>query len=466
MESPLPERMPQGELKKHVGAVHVKGPLTLLQRKISNVLLLNAYEDLPDAEIFEHQIRLGTLAQAAGFDSNDVQTLREALEALVDVKIKWNILDTDGEEEWGVSTFLAQAVTKKGVCRYAYAPDLRRKLYNPEIYARINLSVQERFGSGYALALYENCVRFRRVGTTGWISLEHWRDLLGVEDGQYEQFKYLNRDVLKPAVKEVNRYSDIQVKMERRREKRRIVALKFTVHENPQLRLDVDGRGRGAVVEVLEGKRFPDPRELAPGPEHLLGPLQQRLVTFGLTEAQALDVSTEFDAARIKGNLDYVEGELERGRAVKNVPAFTLAAIREDFRPREVEVEKAVAARKEAKQTAAEKRKAEAKRKAAETQARRLEAEEESRRQEAERSARLEEEWDALSPEEQAVIRKRTLTRLRDELPFVYRMYEQEDGAGKEEAELSIVVRSTLKGYRYDALEERGAAVVEANSDG
>jgi hypothetical protein len=45
-------------------------------------------------------------------------------------------------------------------------------------------------------------------------------------------------------------------------------------------------------------------------------------------------------------------------------------------------------------------------------------------------------------------------------------MYEQEDGAGKEEAELSIVVRSTLKGYRYDALEERGAAVVEANSDG
>jgi hypothetical protein len=458
--------MPQGELKKHVGAVHVKGPLTLLQRKISNVLLLNAYEDLPDSEIFEHQIRLGTLAQAAGFDSIDTQTLREALEALVDVKIKWNILDTDGEEEWGVSTFLAQAVTKKGVCRYAYAPDLRRKLYNPEIYARINLSVQERFGSGYALALYENCVRFRRVGTTGWISLDRWRDLLGVEEGQYEQFKYLNRDVLKPAVREVNRYSDIRVKVETKRESRRIVALKFTVSENPQLRLDLEGRGQGNAAEALEGKTFPDPRELAPGPDRLLGPLQRRLMTFGLTEAQAFDVSTEFDAARIAGNLDYVEGELERGRAVKNVPAFTLAAIREDFRPREIEVEKVVASRKKAKQTAEQKRKAEADREAAEAQARRLQAEEEARRREAERSSRLAEEWDALSAEEQETIRKRTLGRLREELPFVYRMYEQEKTAGKEEGAMSIVVESTLKGYRYDALEEHGAAVVESGLDG
>lgn len=463
---PQLQRMPQGELKKHVGAVHVKGPLTLLQRKISNVLLLNAYEDLPDAEIFEHQIRLGTLAQAAGFDSNDVQTLREALEALVDVKIKWNILDTDGEEEWGVSTFLAQAVTKKGVCRYAYAPDLRRKLYNPEIYARINLSVQERFGSGYALALYENCVRFRKVGTTGWISLERWRDLLGVEEGQYEQFKYLNRDVLKPAVREVNRYSDIRVKMETKRESRRIVALKFTVSENPQLRLDLEGRGQGNAAGALEGKTFPDPRELAPGPERLLGPLQRRLMAFGLTEAQAFDVSTEFEAARIAGNLDYVEGELERGRAVKNVPAFTLAAIREDFRPREVEVEKVVASRKKAKQTTEEKRKAEADRKVAEAQARRLQAEEEARRREAERSSRLAEEWDAVAAGEQETIRKRTLGRLREELPFVYRMYEQEKAAGKEQGEMSIVVESTLKGYRYDALEERGAGVVEVGSDG
>ena len=45
-------------------------------------------------------------------------------------------------------------------------------------------------------------------------------------------------------------------------------------------------------------------------------------------------------------------------------------------------------------------------------------------------------------------------------------MYEREKAAGKEEGAMSIVVESTLKGYRYDALEERGAAVVEAGSYG
>ena len=30
-------------VKKHVAAIHVSGKMTLLQRKMSNVLLLNAY---------------------------------------------------------------------------------------------------------------------------------------------------------------------------------------------------------------------------------------------------------------------------------------------------------------------------------------------------------------------------------------------------------------------------------------
>ena len=36
----------RGAVKKHVAAIHVSGKLTLLQRKLSNVLLLNAYDTL------------------------------------------------------------------------------------------------------------------------------------------------------------------------------------------------------------------------------------------------------------------------------------------------------------------------------------------------------------------------------------------------------------------------------------
>ena len=212
--SRVPARSPLGmliagnnvEVKKHVGAIHVKGSLLLLQRKAANALLLNAYEELPDDSVKEHTVRVAELAAAVGYDSNDHETLKRALEALVDLKVTWNLLDPEGQREWGVGSFLASARIKGGVCRYAYPAPLRELLYNPQIYARVNLAVQTRFSTGPALALYENCLRFLKVGTTGWISLDDWRGLLGVGDGQYPEYKRFRSKVLTPSVKQVNEH--------------------------------------------------------------------------------------------------------------------------------------------------------------------------------------------------------------------------------------------------------------------
>lgn len=35
------------EVKKHVAAIHIKNTLSLLERKMANILLMNAYEFLP-----------------------------------------------------------------------------------------------------------------------------------------------------------------------------------------------------------------------------------------------------------------------------------------------------------------------------------------------------------------------------------------------------------------------------------
>ena len=84
------------QLKKHVGAIHIRGKLSLLQRKVSNVLLLNAYEGLREKEM--HSIRIKELAEVIGFDSKNIEALKEALRGLTDIKIEWNILDQEGRE--------------------------------------------------------------------------------------------------------------------------------------------------------------------------------------------------------------------------------------------------------------------------------------------------------------------------------------------------------------------------------
>ena len=307
------------ELKKHVGAIHVKGTLTLLQRKAVNALLLNAYHELPDESVREHSIRLADLARALGYNSNDHELLKDTIETLVETKVRWNVLDKDGQEGWGVSGLLASAVTKPGAgtCQYAYSVHLRQLLYNPAVYARINLAVQAQFTSQYALALYENCLRFIRTGSTGWLPVADWRGLLGVGDGQYRAYKALRQHVLAPAVQQVNSVGHIGIEMETRREGRKVADLRFIVRQGVPLLDEVagdggegadDGRGGGAAEADLG----------------------RRLAEFGLTGGQVEHAST-FPVERVERNLAYVRGEIARGTRVGKLGAYTYRAVVEDW---------------------------------------------------------------------------------------------------------------------------------------
>jgi hypothetical protein len=100
------------EVIKHSAAIHIQNNITLLQRRAWNVLLANAYDELPVQE--HHRIRIHDLMRTLEFDSKNEEYLKEALEALVSCKVKWNILDKDGEHEWGVTTLLAEAKIKSG----------------------------------------------------------------------------------------------------------------------------------------------------------------------------------------------------------------------------------------------------------------------------------------------------------------------------------------------------------------
>ncbi len=246
----------RGSVKKNVAAIHVSGKLTLLQRKLSNVLLLNAYDDLATRPT--HRIDARTLCLMIGYNSNDMDTLKASLRGLAETVAEWDMLGEDGEQEWGVSALLSYARLKGGVCDYAYSPALAAKLHDPKVFALINLNIQRRFASGHALALYENCYRFVRTGSTGWWDVALFRRLMGVDgSGYYEIYKHLNAKIIKPAVAEVNRTSNIIVTPETRKQGRTVTDIRFRIKPNPQLAMiDMDDGGavrQGAVYDRLRG---------------------------------------------------------------------------------------------------------------------------------------------------------------------------------------------------------------------
>ncbi len=322
-------------LKKHVAAVHINNRLTLTQRKASNVLLYNAYENLMTARV--HRIRVKDLAEAIGFNTNNLEPLKEALKTLARTVLEWNILDENGaHEEWGATTLLAQAVIKHGYCIYAYSPDLCEKLYRPEIYALLNLSIQRKFSSSYALALYENCLRYRRVGTTGWIGLDNLKRLMGINetDAYYQDFRKFNDKVIKPAARQVNDTSDLFLDIEYQRSNRKVAAVRFQVSDNPQMLLFAQRQAALAAALERETPAVEDPVETVSENQagERLERLRERLQVLGLNSRQVRTALASYDSAYLEGNIAIVEHDLATGK-VQNLPAYLLAALRDDYRP-------------------------------------------------------------------------------------------------------------------------------------
>lgn len=295
----------RGAVKKHVAAIHVSGKLTLLQRKLSNVLLLNAYDTLTQARSFHMDAR--TLCLMVGYNSNDFDTLKQSLRGLAETVAEWDMLDATGQQEWGVSSLLSYAKLKGGVCEYAYSPALAEKLADPKVFALINLNIQRRFTSGHALALYENCYRFHRTGSTGWWPLEIFRRLMGVDDSvYYETYKHLNAKIIKPAVAEVNRTSNIVITPETRKRGRAVTDIRFTISPNPQL----------AILDLDDGAG------------QRRAPIYDRLRGMGVSDRLARQWMTEHGEAHVAEKLDYISAQPD----VKSPARYLAAALRDDYR--------------------------------------------------------------------------------------------------------------------------------------
>jgi len=199
---------------------------------MANVLLLNAYDSLISDRT--HKLPVTLMCQMLGWDeSNNIERLRDALRKLTSTTVEFNVME-DGKDEWQVMSMLSFGGIKGGVCTYRYDEALAERLFDPEVYATINIGMQRRFEGGYALTLYENCLRYKNVGSTGWLDLARFRKLVGATAPMYDEFKYLKRDVISKPVDEINRVSDILLEPEYDKNGRRVTKVRFLIRENPQ----------------------------------------------------------------------------------------------------------------------------------------------------------------------------------------------------------------------------------------
>ena len=318
------------EVIKASPAIQIQSKISLLQRRAWNVLLANAYNELPDKEI--HSVSVVELAAKLGFGDGNQEYLKEMLRSLRSCEVEWNLLNKDNKQEWGVAGLLAEVRLADGICFYQFPHTLRLKLHNPRVYAKLNLRLQNQFKSRYALVLWEVCFDYydteRDQGETAFIPLKIFRELMGLEADDYTTFKSLNQWVIKPAIKEINALTSYHVEVEQKRLGRRIAELKFRIAKVKQL----------PVQESL----FPDIENLPPVAVELVQAEIDRKVALEIAE-QAWDfVNPEKlpEPGTYPDFMTYIAEKIEislHAAEVKNRGGFIIEAIRENYQNSEVQ---------------------------------------------------------------------------------------------------------------------------------
>lgn len=329
------------ELKKNVAAIHSSSSLTLVQRKIANALLYNAYNELLTKD--SHTIHIKTLCDLIGYNSKDFAQIKKSLIKLISTVIEWNLVDRDRIDSggvWNASAIIADASIDGAWCTYSYSGRMRELLYRPELYGKLNLAIQAKFKSTYGLALYENCIRYERIPYTPWVTMEVFRKLMGVYDNKYLLFRDFKKRVIDQAVEEVNAFAPIEVFPKYKKERKNVVAIQFLIQRKKSIlqsetnfllgEKNEDVVGAQVLEESSEEKTSTDKDAL----NFIL------CSRFGFSPIQAKKIIKAYSEDYILGKISLVEStETFKSGRIANLAKYLTSALKEDFQPPKSSIE-------------------------------------------------------------------------------------------------------------------------------
>lgn len=324
-----------------------EGRLSLLSRKLFNVMMYHAQqqrepgENAPlatEAAKKYFWIPLAEVARDAAYHSNDTEKLKVHLEELQNIRVHME----DGIQ-W-TSQRLVSAVTlvnpaglkKKGGqlwFGFAFPPEVAALVTSPgSSYTKLAIYYQTMLRSGTSLALYEICRRFL-TNPSKLTYRQDWEWWYGAMSGNpiteaMPQYKYFKRDVIKPAIAEINMTTDINIELIEHAEGRKVVALQFKVQATQQAAL-----------------AFPVPPVIDSA-------MLARIMKLGVAQADAENYLLTTDDATLEATLSLVEKRVSSSaktkidspaayfrQALKNGYASNESVVNESVMKREKEVD-------------------------------------------------------------------------------------------------------------------------------
>jgi len=234
-------------------------------RAMFNQLLQTAHDSgrLTEADA-EWEISLAALRRASSkHESND--RIRDSLRRLRRTEVRVTYVSARTGLSRTMETHLLEFTDTDDVdspaatVQFGIPKRLRVVLARSNRWGRIRCEISYAMTSKYAIALYEMvCLRANLDRCVETIEMNRFRDLLGVPPGAYERADNFMRNVVTPALYEVNGLSDVKVEIEMVRRHPRApahaVALAWWRKPNEEYRLALEERNRSKVGRMARLK--------------------------------------------------------------------------------------------------------------------------------------------------------------------------------------------------------------------
>lgn len=315
-------------LRKPTGTIQIGNQFSFTERKLLNTLIWHSQKNervtgseqiLPIVEVF----------RAIGWTkSKNKEDLKRAVRKLAGTTVEWNEFGEDRAQMWTVCTFLSSGKITKSHLKYRLNPEIVSQINHPSLYAKMQLLIQGLFNKRHSLILYEFFLDFisrrqERHLVLEKVELEVIYKLLGLKDSSYAVkggYRFFNRDILKPSIREINECSDLEVGVKSHRRGRSVYALDFSVKRKTSFQVNFDFAKKALTQDVQAARGAVD------------GSLKQQLVDQGVAEKQAAQLCEEYNADRIAEKLAYLEEQIKGGKKIINIGAWLRCAIEEDYR--------------------------------------------------------------------------------------------------------------------------------------
>ena len=237
-----PQVIARDTLEKSVSALAMipkTNSITRVGRQAYTVMMLIAREQSKETgEQGGFSSPLKTIVR--GFEGADgtMSELKRHLRSMVTHLVEWQSPSPAETNDWEACALLAHVKlhSKNGETwiDWSYAANLRQEMLSPQRFAQLRRSTIAQFRSHAGLALYEICARYKD-NPSGVTSKQHWHWWLPVLTGKplpseiKTQFRFFNRDTIKPAIEEVNEVSELNITAREIKVGRTIEFLQFEV---------------------------------------------------------------------------------------------------------------------------------------------------------------------------------------------------------------------------------------------